>query len=514
MELIGTRENQGIYQRRALKSSGIGGDKPIDGKELHNISWWSDYPIVLEKQGNACGEKGVAGMRWDVRDTSAALRGGDQMSTKLASLTRRAREDSKHRFTRLIDLLTEDFLKECFWELKRDKASGVDGVTVKEYEANLEENIKDLVVRMKAWRYRPKPVRRVYIPKPDGKKRPLGIPTVEDKIIQMGIKKILEAIFEVDFKDVSYGFRPNRGCHQALDVLDKVIMTKPVNYVVDMDIEKFFDTVDHKWLMRYLEQRVKDPHFLRLIGRFLNAGVIEGGRYIPTDKGTPQGAVLSPVLANIYLHYILDLWFEEVVKSQLTGFAQLIRYADDFVVCFQSGSEAKRFAEALEQRVGKFGLKIAKDKSHIIEFGRYVWQRARREGEKVATFDFLGFTHYCDKTRKGAFKLGRKTARKKYTQKVKELNQWLKNVRNLVELREWWGVLGLKLAGHYRYYGISGNMPSMRAFYTKALRLAHKWINRRSQKKSYNWKQFLKFVKYNPLPQPKIYHLTYTLSSY
>jgi group II intron reverse transcriptase/maturase len=330
----------------------------------------------------------------------------------------------------------------------------------------------------------------------------------------MGIKKILEAIFEVDFLDVSYGFRPKRDCHQALNVLDKVIMTKPVNAIVDMDIEKFFDTVDHRWLMRCLEQRIKDRHLLRLIGRFLNAGVIEEGKFIPTDKGTPQGAVLSPVLANIYLHYILDLWFEKVIKRQIKGFAQLIRYADDFVVCFQRKDEAEGFGKALEQRLRKFGLKIAEGKSQIIEFGRYHWQRAQRQGKKVATFDFLGFTHFCDRTRKGTFKLGRKTARAKFTMKMKETNQWMKKVRNLVGLSEWWQVLGLKLLGHYRYYGISGNMPAIKVFYSKILRLAHKWINRRSQKKSYNWKQFLNFVKYNPLPLPKIYHLTYTLSSY
>ncbi len=436
------------------------------------------------------------------------------MSTKLSSLTQRARENPKHRFTRLLDIMSEDFLKMCFRELKRDKASGVDGVTVKEYEANLEANIKDLVARMKTWRYRPKPARRVYIPKPDRKRRPLGIPAVVDKIVQMGIKKILEAIFEVDFVNVSFGFRPKRSCHQALNVLDKVIMTRPVNYVVDMDIEGFFDTVDHKWLMRCLSQRIRDRGFLRLIGRLLNAGVVEEGKYIPTERGTPQGAVLSPILANIYLHYILDLWFEKVIKRQLKGFAQLIRFCDDFVVLFQSRTEAETFVSKLTQRLEKFGLRIAQDKSRIMEFGRYVWQRAQAKGGEVATFDFLGFTHYCDRTRSGKFKLGRKTARKKYIQKVKELNQWMKKVRNLVELKEWWQVLRLKLLGHYRYYGMSGNMPSMRAFYTKAIRLAHKWINRRSQKKSYNWKQFLNFVKYNPLPQPKIYHLTYTLSSH
>jgi len=484
------------------------GIKPIDGKIQQDIiHWQSDYSIVSVKPMKVGREKGVAGMRWDARDTSARLRTGQQVGTKLASLTLRARESPRCKFIAVAHLLTEDFLKGCFWELKRDKASGIDGVSVEEYEARLEENIKDLVARLKAKRYRPQPVRRVYIPKSDGSKRGLGIPTVEDKVVQMGIKKILEAIFEVDFLDVSFGFRPNRSCHDALDVVDKTIMTKPVNYVVDMDIKKFFDTIDHKWLMECLRQRIKDSSLLRLIVRFLKAGIMEEGKFIETDKGTPQGGVLSPLLANIYLHYVLDLWFERRVKRQLKGFAQLVRYADDFVVCFQSGSEARRFGDELEQRLGKFELRIAKDKSRIIEFGRYNWQKAQQRGGRVATFDFLGFTHYCDKTRKGKFKVGRKMARKRFIRGKKELNQWLKNVRNQVELREWWQVLRLKLIGHYRYYGISGNMSSMHAYYRQTLRLAHKWINRRSQKKSYSWQQFLKFVKYNPLPLPKIYRL-------
>ena len=436
------------------------------------------------------------------------------MRTKLMSLAQRARREPKCKFVSLAHLLTEDFLKGCYWELKRDKASGVDGVTDKQYELRLEENIKDLVSRLKGKRYKPQPVRRVYIPKSDGSKRGLGIPTVEDKIVQMGIKKILEAIFEVEFLEVSYGFRPKRSCHDALEVIDKTIMTKPVNVIVDMDVEKFFDNIDRKWLMECLKQKIKDPSLLRLIVRFLKAGVMEEGKFIETGKGTPQGGVLSPILANIYLHYILDLWFEKRVKKELKGFARLIRYADDFIVCFERDKEAKEFGEALKQRLGKFGLRVAQGKSRIIEFGRDVWQKAKKEEKKVATFDFLGFTHYCDKSRKGKFKLGRKTARKKFAQKTKELNQWLKKVRNLVELKEWWQVLRLKLLGHYRYYGISGNMPALRAYYTQTLRLAHKWINRRSQKKSYNWQQFLKFVKYNPLPLPKIYHSTYTLSSY
>ncbi len=435
------------------------------------------------------------------------------MVTKLESLTLRAREDPKCQFTSLAHLLSEDFLKGCFRELKRDKASGVDGVTVQEYEVNLEENLKDLVGRMKEKRYRPQPVRRAYIPKPDGSKRGLGILVVEDKIVEMGIKKVLEAIFEDDFMDVSYGFRPNRSCHDALDVLDKTIMSRSINYVVDMDIEKFFDTIDHGWLMRCLKERIKDTSLLRLIGRFLKAGVMEEGKYKEVDRGTSQGGIISPILANIYLHYVLDLWFEKAVKKQLKGYAQLIRYGDDFIVCFQRGSEAKAFEEMLKERLAKFGLKIAEGKSRVIGFGRYEWEKARREGGKVATFDFLGFTHYCDKTRRGKFKLGRKTSSKKFRQKMKAVNQWLKRVRNRVTLAEWWKVYRLKLLGHYRYYGISGNMLALRKFYRETSALAFKWINRRSQKKSFTYAQYCNFKKYNPLPEPKIYHLNYTLSS-
>lgn len=458
------------------------------------------------KQSNNCRAKELAVMREDIKDTSTIHRDGQWVLTKLMSLTQKAKENPKYRFMSLTYLLNEGFLKDCFRELKRDKAAGIDGITVKEYEVKLEENIRDLVGRMKSWKYRAKPVRRVYIPKPNGEKRPLGIPTVEDKIVQMGIKRILEAIFEVDFIDVSYGFRPNRSCHNALDEINKVILTKPINYVVDMDIEKFFDTISHEWLMKCLKQRIADKTFLRLISKFLKAGVMEEGKYIETDKGSPQGGILSPVLSNIYLHYVIDLWFEKKIKRQLKGYAQLTRYCDDFIVCFQNEYEARRFGEQLKERLTKFGLKIARDKSRIIEFGRYAWNKAQREDSKVATFEFLGFTHYCDKTRKGKFRLGRKTSRKKYWVKMKVMNQWLKNIRNMVKLEEWWKVLRQKIYGHYRYYGISGNSQAMRSFYQETIKLSYKWINRRSQKKSYNWEQFNRFLKYNPLPEPKIYH--------
>ena len=404
------------------------------------------------------------------------------MTTKLVSKTLeaipgialKAKEDPKCKFTSLAHLLTEDFLKECFRELKKRKSPGIDGVTVGKYANKLDENITDLVSRLKSKQYKPQPVLRVYIPKSNGDKRPLGIPAVEDKIVQMAIKKILEAIFEQDFIDTSYGFRPNRSCHDALRKLDMVIMNAPVNYVVDMDISKFFDTVNHKCLMEFLEHRIVDPSLLQLISRFLKSGIMEEGVYCETDQGTPQGGVLSPVLANVYLHYTLDSWFETEVTPQLTGYAQLLRYADDFVVCFEKEEEARAFEVALKQRMGKF-------------------------------------THFCDKTRKGKFKLGRKTSRKKFTQKMKDMNICFKHIRNRVELKEWWKMLGLKLLGHYRYYGMSGNIRMLQNFYDQTVKLAHKWINRRSQRKSYNWDQFSRFIQFNPLPKPKIYQSLYNL---
>jgi group II intron reverse transcriptase/maturase len=329
----------------------------------------------------------------------------------------------------------------------------------------------------------------------------------------MAIKKILEAIFEQDFIDMSYGFRPNRSCHDALKQIDKTIMNSPVNFIVDMDISKFFDTVNHKCLMELLRQRIVDSSLLQLISRFLKSGIMEEGKYFEMEQGTPQGGVLSPVLANVYLHYVLDSWFETEVIPQLNGFAQLVRYADDFVVCFENEKEARIFGDALKQRMSKFGLTISEEKSKVIEFGRCSCQRARKYGFKCETFDFLGFTHFCDKTRRGKFKLGRKTSRKKFTQKMKDMNLWLKRIRNRVELKEWWKLLGIKLLGHYRYYGMSGNVRWLRNFYDHTVKLAFKWINSCSQKKSYNWEQFHDFIQFNPLPKPKIYHSLYNLNT-
>ena len=482
-------------------------DKPMDGKKGQDIIHrQSDNCIVSEKLRNGSGEKAVATIHWGARGTSAGHRTGQQMRTKLAPLTRRARRDSKCEFVSLAHILTKEFLLGCFRELKRNKATGIDGVTYEEYEVNLDGNLEDLIGRLKEKRYRPLPVKRTYIEKADGSERGLGIPTLEDKIVQMGIKKILEAIYEVDFMDVSYGFRPGRSCHDALDEVYRVVMTKPVNWVVDMDIEKFFDTINHDWLLKCLKVRIKDSSLLRLVVRYLKAGVMDEGTYYRTDVGTPQGGVLSPILANIYLHYILDLWFERRIRKNLKGYAKLVRFADDYIVCFQNQLEAKEFGNELRKRYRKFGLKVNESKSRIIEFGRYAWKRAKSTGKKVAVFDFLVFTYYCGESGKGNFLLGRKTSGKRLRRKLAEINIWMKRVRSTVKLEEWWKVLRQKLIGHNRYYGISGNIHRLGKFNKRVSKLAFKWINRRSQKKSYTLKQYFQFVKYNPLPKPKIYH--------
>lgn len=436
------------------------------------------------------------------------------METKLNLIAEIAVKDGKCKFNNLIHLLTEEGLKECFYQLKKGRATGIDNVTLEEYELHLDANLADLVARMKRFSYRPQAVRRAYIPKANGKLRPLGIPAVEDKIVQMGIARILTAIYEADFLDCSYGFRPGRSCHDALDRLDKVIMKHPINHVIDADIKGFFDNVNHDWLLRCLQERINDKKLLRYIVRFLKAGVMEEGKWQETDKGTPQGGIISPILANIYLHYVLDLWLDRVIKHQSRGMVAMVRYADDFVICVQYKDEAERILEALRKRLEKFGLELAVDKTKIIGFGRYAVENAKNKGQRAGTFNFLGFTHFCDKTRTGKFKVGRTTDRKRFTAKMKEMKNWLKSVRNTAPVKDWWPILCAKLRGHFQYYGVSGNFRGIARFYHLTVRLMLKWLNRRSQKKSYNWESYLEYLKRYPLPTPKIYHNLYTLYSY
>lgn len=436
------------------------------------------------------------------------------METKLSLISEIAVKDGKCKFNNLVHMLDVEGLKECFYLLKKGKACGVDGVSLEEYEEDLESNLRDLVERMKRFSYRPQPVRRVYIPNTNGKQRPLGIPAIEDKIVQMGIARILIAIYEADFEDFSYGFRPGRSCHDALDRLDKVIMQNPINHVIDADIKGFFDHVDHGWLMRCLEERISDKSLLRYIVRFLKAGVMEEGKWYETNRGTPQGGIISPVLANIYLHYILDLWVKVVVRPRCRGVVEMVRYADDFVLCVQYKDEAEETLRGLRHRLKKFGLELSEEKTKIIGFGRFAVENARRRRQRAGTFNFLGFTHFCDKTRKGGFKVGRTTDRKRFRAKIKEMNKWLKAIRNLVPVREWWPILCAKLRGHFQYYGVSGNFRGIKRFYYLTVGLVFKWLNRRSQKKSFNWDSYLKYLERYPLPRPKIYHNFYTLYGY
>jgi len=435
------------------------------------------------------------------------------MQTKLNLISEIARRDDRCKIDNVAYLLNEANLKECFYMLKQGKAAGIDGIGIEEYEQTLDENLRDLVARMKRQAYHPQPVRRTYIPKANGKLRPLGIPSTEDKIVQMGIARILEAIYEGDFLDFSYGFRPSRNCHQAIERLNTVIMTMPINHVIDADIKGFFDNVDHNWMVKFLGHRISDPNLLRLIARFLKNGYMEEGKFNASDKGTPQGGIVSPILANIYLHYALDLWVERVVKPRCRGTVEIVRYADDFVICVQFKDEAAWILEALKERLGKFSLELAEDKTRIIEFGRYARTNAKKRNEKPATFNFLGFTHYVDISRKGFFKLGRKTDRKKMTAKLKEMKIWLKSVRT-IPIREWWPVLKAKLLGHFRYYGVSGNSRSIGTYHYLTERLVFKWINRRSQKHSMNWSEFSAFLKRYELPKPRIYHNLFTLWRY
>ena len=432
--------------------------------------------------------------------------------TKLALIAERARREPTCQFTSLAHLLDEEFLADCYYRLGRDRAIGVDGVTWKEYGEHLEENLRDLVARMKAKRYKPLPAKRVYIPKDEHSKRPLGLPALEDKIVQVGIAKILEAIYEADFLDCSYGFRPGRGCHQALNAVDKTIMTQPVNHLIDADIKGFFDNVSHSWLLKFLQVRIKDPSLLLLIQRFLKAGYLESGRIVATEQGTPQGGNLSPMLSNIFLHYVLDLWFEKRLKRQVRGACFLVRYADDFVCMVQYQDDAQTMLEALRERFTQFDLAFHPEKTRVISFGRYERQNAQRRKRRANTFDFLGFTHYCGTSRRGKFIVGRQTSRKKFRKKCQELRVWLKAVRNRLPVKQWWPVLKAKLLGHYQYYGVSGNMRGITRFYRHTLRLVRKWLNRRSQRRSFSWTGFVAYLGHYPLPTPRIVHNLYTLS--
>ncbi len=422
--------------------------------------------------------------------------------------------DRKCQFTTLWHhVYNIDHLRRTYLSMKRKASPGVDGQTWAQYGEKLEENLEELSTRLKRGAYRAKPVRRVFIPKADGRQRPLGVTALEDKLVQKAMVEVLNAVYETDFLGFSYGFRPGRSPHGALNALYAGIMTKKVSWVLDADIRGYFDTIDHEWLVKFVEHRITDKRVLRHIRKWLNAGVLEDGTLIRSEEGTPQGSSISPLLANIYLHYVFDLWVNQWRRKFARGDVIIVRFCDDFVVGFQYEKEATKFFEDLKERFGKFNLELNEDKTRLIEFGRFADQNRKRKGKgKPDTFDFLGFTHVCGKTKKGKFIVKRLTRRKKLKAKLAELKEELR-VRlhaSVPEVGEW---LRVVLLGHYRYFGLAGNSRRLSAFRYHSSVLWYRSLKRRSQRCRLTWERMDRLIA-KWLPKARIYYRYPDLSLY
>lgn len=431
------------------------------------------------------------------------------MGTKLQRIAEMSQKDANIKFTSIHHMMNEELLLECHKELDKNKAVGIDGISKEEYNQNIEENINILVEKLKKKSYKPSPVKRVEIPKESGKTRSLGIANYEDKIVQLALKKVIEAVYEPRFLDCMFGFRPNRSCHDAIKRLNHIIEKENTHWIYDADVKGYFDNLSHEWIIKTLSVHIGDPNIIRLITRFLKAGIMEEGVYKESEKGAIQGGNISPIIANIYMHYMLVLWFYKVVKPQCKGQCDLVVYADDFVVCFQNKEDIIKFDEMIKERMKMFGLNLEPSKTKMIEFGKYANEnRMRRNGQKAETFDFLGFTHYCSKSHGGWFRVKRRTSRKKFHLKVKNFKEWLKKSRT-VPLKILMKQVNLKLLGHYRYYGITDNIEMLKRYYYEVEKLLYKWLNRRSQRNSYTFDKFKMLLKHYPLVQPKIYVSVY-----
>ena len=391
------------------------------------------------------------------------------------------------RVENLMRNVNEETLMTEHWKQNRKKAVGVDGVSKDKYDENAEENIRELVKRMKKFQYKPLPVKRVYIPKANGKKRPLGLPSYEDKLVQGVMAGILNDVYEPRFLDCSYGFRENRNSHQVVRYINQSIMCRKVNYVLEADIKGFFDNVDHDWLMKFLEHDIADKNFLRYIKRFLIGGIMEGTELKESDRGTPQGGLISPVLANVYLHYVLDLWFEKGIKPRLKGEAYYVRYADDFLIMFQYENEARKVMQVLIPRLGKFGLEVAEEKTRILPIGRF-------KGTKE-DFDFLGFTFYNTKTRTGKYRVGVRTSKKKLKAKKQAAKAWLKT-RLTKPVADTMKTLAAVIRGHCNYYGVNGNYHAIQNFWKYLKYATYRMLNRRDQKGKFRYEKYLRVWNY------------------
>jgi RNA-directed DNA polymerase len=442
--------------------------------------------------------------------TLSCVRAGSPCPEDLSSALDRIRQAARHdkglKFTSLWHhVYNVERLRESYLALKRDAAAGVDGQTWRAYGQALGANLKDLSDRLARGAYRAKPVKRVYIPKADGRQRPIGVPALEDKIVQRAAVTVLNAIYETDFMGFSYGFRPRRSTHMALDALAIGIQTKKVNWVLDADIRGFFDTLDHEWLVKFVEHRIADQRVVRHVQKWLNAGVLEDGKLVWQEEGTPQGGSISPLLANLYLHHVLDLWADRWRKKRAHGDMIIVRYADDFVVGFQHESDARRFQEELRDRFRKFNLELHAQKTRVIEFGRYASERRERRGEgKPETFNFLGFTHICDKTRQGKFIVLRRTMARRMRAKLKDLKEELRR-RMHDPIGQVGGWLASVLRGHFRYYGVPRNSRMLNGFRDVVRRLWHRTLNRRSQKAKIPESRMSQLAS-RWLPGPRICH--------
>jgi RNA-directed DNA polymerase len=437
------------------------------------------------------------------------------VSTRQQRIAELAKQSPQMGFTSLNHHIDLAWLYEAFLRTRRDGAPGVDGQTAADYEADLRSNLQSLLDRAKSGNYRASPVRRVHIPKGTGTEtRPIGIPTFEDKVLQRSVVMVLEAIYEQDFKDCSYGFRPGRSAHQALDALWQNVMQIGGGWILDVDIRKFFDTLDHAHLRSLLAQRVKDGVLLRLIGKWLNAGVLEDGEISYPDQGTPQGGVVSPLLANVYLHYVLDVWFERDVKPRLRGRAFLIRYADDFIMGFACEEDARRVLEVLPKRFGKYGLTIHPDKTRLVPFvGPGRPKRGSQEpGDRPGTFDFLGFTHHWGRSRKGNVVVMRQTSASRFSRAVKKIAEWCRRNRHQ-PVPEQHATLSQKLRGHDGYYGIIGNSRALSNLRRVVTRIWRKWLSRRSWAGSFSWERFKRLLACFALPPPRVVHSVYRLTA-
>lgn len=405
----------------------------------------------------------------------------------------------KHKTVQgIMKYVNQEALIEQHKKQGKNKATGIDNVSKMDYEENLEENTAKLINKMKLMAYKPQEVKRVYIPKTGSKElRPLGIPAYEDRLVQGAMTDVLNEIYENIFLDCSYGFRPGRDCHQAIKKLDEIIMKKNINYVVDADIKGFFNNVNHEWLVKFLELTIQDQKFIQYIVRFLKSGIMEDMQHYESDKGTPQGGLISPVLANVYLHYVLDLWFELYIKVKSRGKAYLIRYADDFVCCFEKEEDARMFYDELKDRLKKFDLELAEDKSRIIPFGN---------NDSKEKFDFLGFTHTNGINRKGNYKLVHHTSGKKSKAKKQAVKQWLTESVRIYKIPYLIKKLNIKLQGTFRYYGMSDNFKWMKKFRKYVIYELREQLSRRSQRGKISWEKLYKIIEFNPIVTPKIYH--------